>query len=246
VRARQALNHALDRQLLVDTLHYGLTLPGHGLFPPGDPALAGTDPPVAKYPFDQARARQLLSDAGWSRSPDGMLTAGAGERFDLTIQTIEGAQYVKEAQVIVDSWRNVGVSAELEVLPRSRQNDREYRAKFPGLAIRALQRGNDWARKWRTEEIPQEANQWRGENRGTYSRPEIDRGSSDYLTTIDPTRRLAILGEVLKIVSEDVPSLALYHGVDVYAVRTGLRGVQPTGPGQGWTVFNAHELYWER
>jgi peptide/nickel transport system substrate-binding protein len=246
VLARRALSHALDRELLVDTLHYGLTLPAQTFIPPGDPSLGPATPPLTQYTFDRNRAGQLLHDAGWERRADGLLYGSSGDRFDLAVQTLEGAQYVKEAQVIVESWRNVGVNAELEVLPRSRQNDREYRAKFPGFAIRALQRGTEWTRKWRTEEIPLESNQWRGDNRGAYSRPDVDRASVEYLTTIDPARRIAILLDVLRTVGEDVPSLPLYHGVDVYAVRDGLRGVQPSGPGQGWTVFNAHELSWER
>ncbi|MDQ3693149.1 MAG: ABC transporter substrate-binding protein [Chloroflexota bacterium] len=67
-RVRQALNHAVDIEGIVEAL-----LAGHGerlasLFVPGG---LGYDPDLAPFPYDPERARQLLAEAGY---PDGFAT----------------------------------------------------------------------------------------------------------------------------------------------------------------------------
>lgn len=67
-RVRQAFNYALDKDLLIETFANGNALPALGPLPPGMPGygLSG----VTGYPFDPARARQLLADAGYANMDD--------------------------------------------------------------------------------------------------------------------------------------------------------------------------------
>jgi len=106
--------------------------------------------------------------------------------------------------------------------------------------------GIDLMNRFRSENIPSDANRWRGSNRGGYSHPDVERLSSEYFTRIDLGQRIATHVQLLKLLSDQLPSLPSYYQVDVYAVRTGLKGVIPTAPGQGWTVANAPLLYWEK
>lgn len=60
---RQAINYAVDKQAIVDTVYFGMTEPAYGplsnVFPEYDPSLEG------QYPFDPEKAERLLTDAGW-------------------------------------------------------------------------------------------------------------------------------------------------------------------------------------
>lgn len=60
---RQAINFAVDKQAIVDTVYFGMTEPAYGplsnSFPEYDSSLEHM------YPFDPERAEQLLTDAGW-------------------------------------------------------------------------------------------------------------------------------------------------------------------------------------
>lgn len=60
---RQAINYAVDKQAIVDTVYFGMTEPAYGplsnVFPEYDPSLE------SMYPFDPEKAEQLLTDAGW-------------------------------------------------------------------------------------------------------------------------------------------------------------------------------------
>jgi peptide/nickel transport system substrate-binding protein len=246
VRVRRALLHALNKPLLVETLHYGIYQPADIWLSPEHRDFKAVDQAIRKYPYDVNRAQQLLAEAGWSRTGDALLRDAAGETFDFQVRVTEGVQPVRDAQVILEFWKAVGINAELDVLPRARQNEQEYRAKFPGTDLGSPGIDPESMTRWLGEETPSDATRWRGSNRGAYLRPEIDRLIADYFTTLDASRRSSILVEVARANSEDLPSPPLYYQLDVYGIRAGLQGVIPTKPGDGWTVFNAHQWYWDR
>lgn len=84
-----------------------------------------------------------------------------------------------------------------------------------------------------------------GGNRGGYVNQEATRLAVDYFTILDPAKRIETHIQFLKIIAEEVASIPLYTLVDVSAVRSGLKGIVPDGPGQGWLVDNATVWYWE-
>jgi peptide/nickel transport system substrate-binding protein/oligopeptide transport system substrate-binding protein len=61
-RVRQALNHAIDRESLIEELSFGRFALARGILPPGT---LGFNPKLTGYAYDPARARQLLQDAGY-------------------------------------------------------------------------------------------------------------------------------------------------------------------------------------
>jgi peptide/nickel transport system substrate-binding protein len=244
VRVRRALYHALDRQLVIDALQYGLPRVAHMMLAPGDLTFEPAEATVSKYPHDVSRAAALLAEAGWTRGGDGSLRNASGERFDLVVRVIEGSLNNKEGQVTSDFWKSIGVNPETEILPRALQNDNERRATFPGVSFQSTSR--DILARYSGSSIPTAANSWRGNNRGGYANPELDRLSSELFRTIDLPARINQHAEILRLISDDLPSLPLYYQVDTYAVRSGLQGVVPSAPGDGWSVANAHRLYWEK
>ncbi|HZT07132.1 MAG TPA: peptide ABC transporter substrate-binding protein [Chloroflexota bacterium] len=244
VRVRQSLLHALDRAQLVEALLHGLSTMADMYLAPNDAAFPAADKVIAKYPYDPNRAATLLQDAGWTRGDEGVLRNSTGERFDLELRTTEETQNQKEVQIIADAWKAVGINPSVEIVPKAKQNDQEYRAKYPGIGFSATSIQADWLSKWQTELIASEANRWRGGNRGAYSRPEFDAMYRQYITTVDPVERQAVLVALVKFASEDVTYLPLYYQIDVHAIRAGLKGVEPRWPGQPGMAFNAYQWYW--
>jgi peptide/nickel transport system substrate-binding protein len=244
-RLRRAMYHALDRQLSIDTLQFGFAQVAHTLVAPSDAAFARAEATITKYPYDVNRAAQLFAEAGWTRGPDGILRTASGERLETQVRVTDAPLNNKEGQVIADFWKSVGVNAEVDIMPRALQNDQEYRAKFPGVASSSPM-GPDLITRYRGENIPSDANRWRGSNRGGYSHPEVERLSAEYFARLDPGDRIGTHLQLLRFLSDELPVLATYYQMDVYGTRTGLKGVTPASPGQGWQVANAHLLYWEK
>ena len=61
-RIRRAIAHAVRREALVKLVYQGLGIPAIGPLPPN---VWGARSDVVTYPYDPARARKLLAEAGW-------------------------------------------------------------------------------------------------------------------------------------------------------------------------------------
>ncbi|MGP4879079.1 ABC transporter substrate-binding protein, partial [Klebsiella pneumoniae] len=63
-----------------------------------------------KLTFDQAKARQLLDDAGWKPAADGIRSKD-GQRLALTVyESLPQPQNKEVLQLIAQQWRQVGVA----------------------------------------------------------------------------------------------------------------------------------------
>ncbi|GIL38468.1 ABC transporter substrate-binding protein [Roseiterribacter gracilis] len=104
VRVRRALILAVNRQLIVEKGLSGLTSTAAGVAPAG---VIGHDPQLTPMPYDPARAKQLLADAGY----------GNGFRliFDIVVGGTAG-DVVMYQQIAAD-LRKVGVEVELRAIP---------------------------------------------------------------------------------------------------------------------------------
>lgn len=64
IRVRRACEYAIDKQLLLDTIGYGLGGVANQQFPEHDPC---HNPDVVGYPYNPDKARQLLKEAGYEK-----------------------------------------------------------------------------------------------------------------------------------------------------------------------------------
>lgn len=65
VRIRQAVNYAIDREGIANSLFLGHAFPAYGTFVKGEP---GFDENFKGYPYDPDKARELLAEAGYDGS----------------------------------------------------------------------------------------------------------------------------------------------------------------------------------
>ena len=97
---RQAVSHAIDRQLIIDTVLSGAGQPADAIIAPAVYGYYGTG--VDKY--DPALSKQLLAQAGY---PNG---------FNCNIWVNNNQERVEVCQAIVEMLREVGINARLEVM----------------------------------------------------------------------------------------------------------------------------------
>ncbi|MDX2377856.1 ABC transporter substrate-binding protein [Microbacterium sp. LRZ72] len=96
VEVRQALNHAIDRAAIVESVNQGLGSPTTQLVKPG---MAGYDETLNNvYPYDPEMARELLAEAGY---PDGFeMDAVSISLADTQVQALVG--YLAEVGVTLN------------------------------------------------------------------------------------------------------------------------------------------------
>ena len=110
-RVRHAVNHAVNKVPIVSLVYQGNAVPASGPVPP---TMWSYDSDVAQYPYDPARARQLLAEASAAGGFDGArhytLYAPSAPRAYLPNPE-------RVARALQRNLENVGVHVELVLLP---------------------------------------------------------------------------------------------------------------------------------
>ena len=102
VRVRQALNYATDKEALIQAVSYGTGTAQRSLMPMSTPLASG---PAQLYPYDPAKAKALLAEAGY---PQG---------FELTSLALAGsADDAAKLTILQQLWAQVGVRLKIEQL----------------------------------------------------------------------------------------------------------------------------------
>lgn len=236
VRVRRALVHAVDRELIVNTILDGLTQVVHGPIQP--PSWAYTDS-VRTYRYDPAEARRLLAEAGWrDRDGDGIRERdGQPLRFTLISQA---GFAVREnvAQTIQSQLRDVGVDMEIQLIDGTAISTFWFEGRFDAML--------HW---WVMPADPEMTLFFAGDRTPPAGR-NINYFSDPRLTgllyasdrTVDRAERRRLLHEVQRLLAELVPEIPLYNVTRLDAVPSTLRNFKgnPTNVGIFW---NVHE--WE-
>lgn len=111
-RVVEAINHAIDRQALIRTQAGGVGEPAYQAFPKG---YVGYSEDVANlYPYDPAKARALLREAGYA---DGLT---------IPITYFDSGGFKGLTEQLQAQLAAVGIRSKLQVLPLSQASERVY------------------------------------------------------------------------------------------------------------------------
>jgi dipeptide transport system substrate-binding protein len=121
VKVRQALNHAVNKQAIIDAVFQGA---GRIAKNPIPPTIWSYNEEVEDYPYDPEKAKQLLEEAGYG---DGFET----DVWAMPVQRPYNPNARRMAELIQSDWQKVGVDAEIvsyewgEYLARSKRGEHE-------------------------------------------------------------------------------------------------------------------------
>jgi peptide/nickel transport system substrate-binding protein len=217
LRVRRAIAHAIDRGALIRHLLEGFATPATGLLSPSHWAYAGD---VTTYAYDPDAARALLDAAGHP-DPDG---AGPQPRLRLSYKGSTLQARRRFAEALQEQLAAVGVALDV----------RSYEW---GTFYADIRRGNFqlYALAWVGASEPDIYHSLlhstmtppRGNNRGGYADPEIDRLTEAGRRTADPARRREIYGAVQRRVAETLPMIPLWWTPTVVVKAQRLEGFVP-------------------
>ena len=235
-RVRQALTHALNRDLVINDFLLGQARPLSGPFFPN---MYGADSAIAPRKFDLARASTMLDEAGYP--------AKDGSRFKLEVIALEGQRNPITHQTLGLFRRNlqsIGVELELAHLTPaeffSRTTTRDFDAAFFGWLPEIAD--PDPYGLLHSSMIES------GSNYAGYSNPDVDRLLEQGRSATDRKERIKLYNQIHHIVHEDMPYTALYAPYGHYAWSRRIRGVNPAdmsgqprfpGPGRWWIQDSA-------
>lgn len=213
VRVRQALNYAIDKDALINTVFQGVGQPSSA---PVVPAIFGYTE-VGPYEYNPEKARELLADAGYA---DG---------FEITLFHPTG-RYPQDATVAVAvqaMLAEVGVTAKLET--------REWGTYLDTVIVEPEEAQHDiFMLGWGTMTLDADyglyalfhSSQWPPANNVSYyNNPEVDALLDEARVTPDRAVREGLYTEIITKIWEEAPWLFLYDEGQVNAVRSNVKGL---------------------
>jgi peptide/nickel transport system substrate-binding protein len=229
-RVRQALIMAIDRGQIVQRLFDGRFTVAHTGVNPLDWV---HDNEVRQWPFDLARARALLDEAGWRAGPDGIRRDAAGERLSIELMTTAGNRS-REAvqQVIQGMWRQAGIETRIRnEPPRVLFGETLNRRRFTGAVMFAWISAPESVPRssLHSDEIPRAERNFSGQNYTGFRNAEMDALLEAIPIELDRERRRALWQRLQAIYAEELPAIPLWFRADAHVWPTWLDGVRPTG-----------------
>jgi hypothetical protein len=142
----------------------------------------------------------------------------------------------------IDGWQRLGVHSEPNIVPRARNQDREYRHTRPGFIIVGGQHGLDSIAPFRIAALPTAANNWVGGNNAQYSNSDLESLYDRYFSTMSMRDRIPIVNQILGHYTQILPYFPVFRRVEPTMVANRLSNIFGSG---SWAVqtWNAHE--WE-
>lgn len=229
-RVRQALLYAIDRETINQRLFEGRQTVAHTGVSPLDWVY---NEDVKKYPYDPAKAAELLDAAGWSGIRDGIRHNAEGAPLRLEFMTTAGSRIRELVQQVLQSqWKQVGIDVRVRnEPPRVFFGQTVHERRFTGLAMFGWGKGPEHIPRTtlHSEEIPTAGNGWSGQNYTGFKNAEMDKLIEAINLEVDRKKRKAMWDRLQEIYAEEVPVLSLWWRANPYILPKWLKGVRPTG-----------------
>jgi peptide/nickel transport system substrate-binding protein len=239
VRLRRALQHSINRQVIVDELLYGKTEVNDAPMAPSEQGFKDVQSAIVRYPYDTERAGQLFSELGYRRGPDGMLRDAAGQTLNIENRTNNQLDtQVKAAAIVSSFWKEAGVNVDEIVYGQQRVADREYRHTRPGFETLGFGLPAESFALYHTKQIPRPESGFLGQNRTRYSNPEYDALLDKYYVTIPMPERIEVLRQIIHHFTDQLVVLPFAYTTNHVALSKKLKNVTGRGANntEGWNA----------
>ncbi|NKC32473.1 ABC transporter substrate-binding protein [Falsiroseomonas selenitidurans] len=200
-RIRRAMSHAIDRQVLVDTLWAGRTVIPRGMQLESYGAMYLPDWENPR--FDLAEARRLLREANYQGQP-------------ITYRLLNNyyTNQVASGQIAVEMWRAAGLNVQIEMM----ENFAQVTARTPGRGVRDWSNtsifGDPVAGILRSFGPRTEA-----ERTGEWSSATFNETSAALETETDLTRRRELFRRLLTILEREDPGYIVLHQAAAFTAK---------------------------
>lgn len=204
IRVRQAINYAVDKDQLIDTVWWGYGQKIGSHYPTVLKEYIDTG---NTYAYDPEKARDLLKQAGYEN----------GLTLDMVLPKNYTA-YVNAGQVIADQLKAVGITCKITIVEWAAwlsdvYTGRQYDLTVVGHTGRLDPIG--LLARYQSDSA---------ENYFNYHSAEVDQLLTDYKTETEESRRTQLIQQVQQILAAEVPALYIQDPISVYVLQKGIEG----------------------
>ena len=212
VLVRQAMNHAVDKEGIVNDILQGTAVVSTGPLSPGYGELQNTD--VHQYPYDPDKSRELLAEAG---HPDGF-----GNCEFMVPESGSGMQAPVEMGTLIQAnLAAVGIDCSIKTLewgaylkayrehPQMAQMSWNPPIGDPDIVLNNLLNSSNFPPGW---------------NAGSYKNEEVDKLVTGARQISDPDTRRDLYLKAQALIAEDAPWIFVNHGSQIIVHSSKLKG----------------------
>jgi len=235
VAVRQAMAYAIDR-------HKASLIGEYGYEPASNQAGIVTptfsswlDAPQAatygnNYSYNPQKAISILQAAGFKKGSDGIMAKGS-QKLSFTVVNNGGfSDWVAAMQVITADFKAVGIQLTPDNVAYNTWQSDIYTGKFQ-LGYYAETGGPSpyyELRQWLYGPNSAPIGTAAGSNFERYSNPAVDQLINQYATTTSTSEQHSIVGQLQKVMLQDVPVIPVTESVDWFQYDTGSFSGWPT------------------
>ncbi|GAB1477820.1 ABC transporter substrate-binding protein [Paracoccaceae bacterium] len=214
-RVREAMARAIDVATIDKVIMNGLATASDQFVPESHVGYVEGADFRAMYPFDVARAKELMAEAGYA---DG---------FTMTLDATNN-RYVNDAQIaqaLTSMLAQIGIELKLNLMPKS--NFWGY-IRVPSDNSSLIMSGwdvpsGDAGSMYNALYYSRDKKPGYGEvNRTSYSNPKVDALLDKADSTANIDERDGFLQEATKILLADIPMIPIHYEQDIYALHEGV------------------------
>lgn len=217
---RRAINHAIDKQALVDNFYQGMALVAKNPIPP---TLWSYNDDVPGYAYDPQRARQLLSEAGFA---EGFAT----ELWAMPVPRPYMPQPDKIAQAIQADLSKIGVQATIVQWEWGTYLDKVSQGEHP-MALLGWTGDNGDPDNFLYVLLDQTAAEKPAQNIAFYRSNELHELLVAARSSAERAERERLYRRAQEVIFRDAPWVPLVHATQTAAFRSNVDGfvMHPTG-----------------
>lgn len=211
---RQALNYAVNKQEIIDAFYSGLAIPAKNPMPP---SIEGYNDAVEEYPYDPAKAKELLAEAGY---PDGFEM----ELWAMPVPRPYMPEGMKIAEVIQSYFAEIGVKAEIVTYDWGTYLEKASKGEADAFLLGWTGDNGDPDNFIYTL---LDKDSIGSNNYSYYSNDELHDILIEAQTVTDQAKRNELYKKAQEIIHEDAPWIPLAHSTPLLAGKKNITGFTP-------------------
>jgi peptide/nickel transport system substrate-binding protein len=216
---RQALNHAVDKNAMIEAFFAGQAIPAKNPIPP---TVEGYNDEIEPYAFDPEKAKALLAEAGY---PDG---------FEIELWAMPVSRpYMPDANRVAEflqaSFADIGVTAKIVTYEWATYLDKAVAGEADSFILGWTGANGD------ADDFIYSL--WHEDNIGSlnstfYANEELNKVLNEARSITDQEKRNELYKKAQEIMHEDPPIIPLVHTTPVLAARADVKGFDPHPTGR--------------
>lgn len=204
---RQAMEYAIDKQLIVDSLLYGYGKVAYAVVP--DVAIEYKEVKVP-HVYNLEKAKALMAEAGY---PDG---------FETEIWTSAIQDYSELSQIVQDQLADINIKAKVLVQDANTIDSRLNAGDEYGMSLHFYSCNSGHVEFTLSNILP--TGMLRNSSR--FSNADYDEAYYKWLVTTDEAERDVLLTRMFEIQNEETPVIPIYNEIKVLGATKNIEGIQ--------------------